>query len=229
MLCFYRISDESQGNVCKPKLSGATKMACLQNFVKTFNTDNLFVVADCVSDVTYKGILDAVGGQQHRIIRTNFKSGAFSFLFAVKTAVNSRVPNDAPVYLVEDDYIHKPNAQDIILEGLRIADYVTGYDHPDKYDPRAYPNGELSTVLLTKSSHWKTTQSTTMTFATTVGVLKDDLATYEKYCNTGYPYDHDMFLELGSKKRRIISSIPGVCTHAEIYNLAPLHNWESSL
>ena len=77
------------------------------------------------------------------------------------------------VYFAEDDYIYKKNAPTIILEGLQVGDYSSGYDHPDKYinkkdggpNPFIEDGGELTRVLLTKSSHWKLTNSCCMTFA----------------------------------------------------------------
>ena len=41
------------------------------------------------------------------------------------------------IYFVEDDFLHKDNCREILLEGLRLgAEYASLYDHPDKYlDP----------------------------------------------------------------------------------------------
>lgn len=69
-----------------------------------------------------------------------------------------------------------------------------------------------------------------MTFATKAGLVVEDYDIYHKYCHTGYPYDHEMFLELGERKARVlVSALPGVSTHTEIQWLGPLVSWENEL
>jgi hypothetical protein len=48
--------------------------------------------------------------------------------------------------------------------------------------------GESTIVFLTESCHWKITNSTTMTFATTLQIIKKDIDIYKEYCKTGYPH-----------------------------------------
>lgn len=233
MLCLYRISDEAQTNAHKPKLSVATKKNCLHNFLSVFSrTSDILILADCVSPPTLQWIhelLDTFELPHIHVLQSQFRSGASNFLFAASIVKQLELPNDHPVYFVEDDYIHTSDACKVILEGLQVADYATGYNHPDKFTPQAYPYGENSRVMLTESTHWKTTKSTTMTFATKAGIVVRDFDTYHKYCQTGYPYDHEMFLELGSAGRILASPIPGVSTHTEIMWLGPLISWENEL
>lgn len=225
MLCFYRISDSAQTSATKPKIPQATKIACLQNFVSEFDSKSIYVIADNVTDTTLSEIVKYVPSNQ--VIRTSYGSGGIAFLHAAIIVKESGLADNAPVYFVEDDYIHYPGAKKKILEGLNIINvhYVTGYDHPDKYQS---PHQEVtySKVYSTESSHWRTTPSTTMTFATTVRTVKDDYPIYEEFCKTGYPYDDDMFRTLNVRKNRhLVSSIPGVCTHSEIAWLSPHIDW----
>ena len=48
---------------------------------------------------------------------------------------NKKFHPDTILYFVEDDYLHLPGWLDVLLEGFSIpeADYVTLYDHKDKY------------------------------------------------------------------------------------------------
>jgi hypothetical protein len=89
----------------------------------------------------------------------------------VESIIRDRSEDDS-VYLLEDDYIHKPGSSLALSEGLLLADYVTLYDHPDKYRLAAesgnrFNHQKLHPTILYASptSHWRETNSTTMTFA----------------------------------------------------------------
>lgn len=223
MLCIYRISDFAQTNAYKPKLAHATKRRCLEQFLDVFGKNGTIVVADSVTDETFEQLKEIMAEHKDQIVRTYYKSGAYSFLASVKLALDSDLDDNTPVYLCEDDYLHLPTSKKLLLEGLSVADYCSLYDHPDKYLP-----GQLkpSEVHLTASSHWRTTESTTMTFATRIRTLREDQDIYNLYCRTGYPFDHEMFLALGEKGRTLMTSIPGASTHTELAWLSPLNEWK---
>jgi hypothetical protein len=119
-------------------------------------------------------------------------------------------------------------------EGLAHADYVTGFDHPDKYiadelggNPLVTGGGEETRVLLTRSSHWKYTNSTTMTFMARVATLRQDREVFHRHCGTGYPYDYQLFRELCGAGRRLASTIPAQSTTLELPHIGPLVDWEA--
>jgi hypothetical protein len=127
--------------------------------------------------------------------------------------------------------LHKLNSEDILKEGFDIgADYVSLYDHPDKYIDGANPfvesGGEITRVMLSKSCHWKLTNSTTMTFAAKVKTLKEDEEILRSFTNGTHPHDFQMFLALRDKGRSLITPIPGYATHGETQWLSPLTNWK---
>lgn len=223
MLSLYRISDFAQTSAHKPKLAHATKRYCLDQFIQIFGKEALIIIADGVTDDTYAQLQEIMGEHARNVIRTEYKSGAISFLAAVKLALSADLPEETPVYLCEDDYLHQPNAKTCLLEGIEIADYVSGYDHPDKYMQH---NIKSTCVFHTASTHWRVAESTTMTFMTRIRTLRQDQPIYEKFCKTGYPYDHEMFLDLESQGRMLITSIPAVSTHTELAWLAPITKWK---
>ena len=239
MQVFYRFSDGGQSspngssqNKLRP--DGFDKRLLLIKFLETPSTISFEVTlfADNVSDETYQFLTNYKDRNDRlvKLIRLNNKSGAYTFLNAAHYAFNSQ--NSQNIYFVEDDYQHWGDWVAILAEGLAVADYVTLYDHPDKYIIGHNPlvktqgvksaTGEETSVFLSKSCHWKLTNSTTMTFATTLDRLREDYAIYVKHCKTGYPFDYDMFRELITQKgRTLISSIPAYSTHLENGVLAP--------
>lgn len=229
MKIIYRISD---GGYNKIKPEYVTKKGCFLHFLETFNNYDIYVVADNVSDETYEFLSSKI--EASKIFRTKL-SNAGSFMFSVNFAIITFSDNNEKIYFAEDDYLYTKNAPKIIEEGLSIADYSSGYDHPDKYvnhsdggpNPFIFNGGEETKVLITKSSHWKLTNSCCMTFATTIKTIKEDLPIYKKYCSTTHPYDFQMFTDLRLiNNRKIVSSIPGVSTHGETMWLSPFINWE---
>jgi hypothetical protein len=130
--------------------------------------------------------------------------------------LSSKRPPEETIYFVEDDYLHKsPASIKVIEEGLTVADYVTLYDHPDKYG-NAYNKGETCKIMRTSSTHWKHTVSTTMTFASKAKVIKSDLEIWDKNTNGRHPNDHYCFQELGDLGRKLACAIPGMATHCDL-------------
>jgi len=237
LICIYRFSDGGQSapdgkkqNKQRPEYFNKRKFFI--NFINEFGTKNLIIIADNVTADSITFLSKYISNDN--IIQTDLKSGALSFLKSVNTIIDKykTYSDNTPVYLVEDDYIHRSNSKKVLLEGLKISDYVTLYDHPDKYllpqnggNPYVINGGERSIVYLTETVHWKLTNSTTMTFATKLGILKQDLPIYNKFCDTGYPYDFQMFLQLLNNGRKLISSLPAYSTHCESGVIAPLYDW----
>ncbi|WP_184546736.1 hypothetical protein [Mucilaginibacter sp. FT3.2] len=246
----YRISDAGRA---KEKIAGATKINCLKNFISVFGTDGLTVFADNCSHETISEIQE-LGLEP--IFTSLGNSGSLKYI--VDFAIAYFKDNDQ-VYLVEDDYWHLPLAKEALLEGLQIADYVTLYNNPDKYisynngghNPIITNNSEKGRIYLSKTCHWKTTNSTTMTFATHVSVLKTDKKLIWEFTQTKIPDDFELFLSLtknlhlpfiktkrlrkvlwkvvknyfGVKKRVLITALPGFSTHLETAYLGPLTDW----
>lgn len=238
LIIFYRLSDK--GNP-KNRLSNVNNKKCLENFIKEFAQEQIVIIADNVLDETMEWLRLYNFKQLHRTTLGN--SGSFWYIFELALKLDK---NDC-VYFVENDYIHKPNSRKVLLEGLQIADYVTLYDHPDKYvdgiNPGVKNGGEQSKVFLSESTHWKITNSTTMTFATkvkilekdrlffkifSVGITKSRLPLIKKFSGNPNPRDYRLFTSLSKVKNRIlISPMPGYSTHGEKEYLAPFTDWES--
>jgi hypothetical protein len=230
----YRISDNGFKNKIKP--SYITKYNCLKNALDTFKGDNVYfkVYVDSVIPITEKMIHDLCDYRENtEIIKIDIHSNGFSFRRVYEDAC--KLEDNDLVYFLEDDYIHQENALEYLKDAAEwnYTDYISLYDHPDKYDnneagvnPLAKEFGEITKVFKTSNHHWKLTNSTTMTFAAFVDVLKRDKEIFWKYTETGYPYDYNIFINLLKEGKFLSSPIPSISTHGETKFLAPFIEWK---
>lgn len=229
MYVIYRISEAGYP---KDKPDYINNKNCFENALRTFNKAHWWVIADNVSDETK----EYLNSKLKTIEYVNVGHGAGTFNLALDFALALPDLNEV-VYFLENDYLHKPEADKILEDGLDLGfDYVTAYDHPDKYlnpieggNPFCSGRAEDTRVYLGEYCHWKLTNSTTMTFAAKVKTLKEDEEILRKWTKETYPYDFQMFMELKQIGRRLASTIPGFATHGETDWLSPLTNWKQEL
>ncbi|NGX37183.1 MAG: hypothetical protein K1000chlam2_00336 [Chlamydiae bacterium] len=148
-----------------------------------------------------------------------------SFIALLDHVMQKKLSDETILYFVEDDYLHREGWVDILLEGFTLpkADYVTLFDHRDKYE--AYQDLK-SELFHTKSCHFRTTPSTTNTYAMRLKTLKKHLPIHRAFSEgRDISADHDKFLELGNQGATLLSSIPGWSTHAEPVFASPCINW----
>jgi hypothetical protein len=165
---------------------------------------------------------------------------AESFLIAFSIAASW--PSDDVVYFVEDDYLHTPDALSKLEEAVGEVpfDYITLYDHPDRYLPTNHPRHDLpllTDALYTSRSHqWRTVESTCMTFAARVRTLREDFDAFMTYViPKRIPYDRGLFRHLqglGSSRpethrRLLVGALPSLATHCEAAYLAPGVDWDA--
>ena len=194
---YYRISDKGRP---KEKLPNGDRFSCMKNTVREFGAENIHVIADNCREETLQFIRSFA--KQGMIMEETSLGNSGSFMFMINKIIKIHKSDDF-VYLLEDDYLHCPGAKKIILEGLEIADYVTLYDHPDKYklDGKGgnhfnYKHLQKTRLHLTASVHWRECNSTTMTFSCRVQTLIDNYHTWKKYTKTFIPKDNLAFYEI---------------------------------
>jgi len=225
MKIIYRISDSGYNKV-KPKY--INNRNCLWNAVNVFKDADWHIIADNVSEKTNNMLFQYIDNLDV-IEYVSVGHGAGTFNLALDKALT--FDDNEIVYFCENDYLHKPGSQKIIEEGLNEigADFVSLYDHPDKYIDGANPyvqgGGEMTRVMLSTSSHWKVTNSTTMTFAAKVKTLRKVENVLREYTQGSYPRDFDMFISLYNSAHYLITPIPGYSTHGETAWLTPLIDW----
>jgi len=225
MKLIYRISDAGYSKVKPTYISNET---CLKNAIQAFpwQEHNWSILADNTSEETNSMIQKHI--PRNFIEYVSVGHGAGTFNLALDEALQS--VDDEAVYFIENDYLHKKDSAKVLLEGLKLgSDFVSLYDHPDKYqdgiNPYVEDGGETTKVFLSNTCHWKLTNSTTMTFAAYASKLKQFEPTLRKYTATSHPYDFEMWTDLRSQGTSLITPLPGYSTHGETAWLSPLTNW----
>lgn len=154
-----------------------------------------------------------------------FGSDPKSYARAIEIIDAMSLPDETIVYLLEDDYVHRPGWANVMLEGFNElgADFMTLYDHKDKYTYSQYRYLQ-SALFSTTSTHWRTIPSTTNTFAFRYG-------TFKKYRHilTNVWLDPKKFWDLWEAGSNLISPVPGYSTHSLVKYLSPHVDWEHVL
>ena len=230
MKIIYRISDAGYNKVKPGYINNET---CLKNFCNVFfdNIHDILIIADNVSEETNNMIQKYISRDQIQYV--SIGNGAGTFNLALDEALRGK--DDEIIYFVENDYLHKQSSLNILKEGFELgASFVSLYDHPDKYmspsiggNPYCEGGAEDTRVYLTDSSHWKITNSTTMTFAAKVSTLKKVEPILRKWTVGTHPHDFEMFLELREQNELLITPLPGYSTHGETAWLSPITDWST--
>lgn len=140
------------------------------------------------------------------------------------------------VYFAEDDYLYRENAFRALLEAFEqipSADYITLFDHRDRYTRNDDAGGGRSRIYLAAGQHWRTVESTCMTFGARVDLLKKDAWIHRMATMPQTPRDRLLWrMTQGQKwfalkvpKRRLIGPLPSLATHMDPSALAPNVNW----
>jgi hypothetical protein len=242
MKIFYRISESSnsqhaQARTWQVKLPNATKRNCLLNVMECFPTADIKVFVDSITEETWEWL--------HTLPRITIQkihagSDAKSMRVLLEEAVTIEDDNQI-ILFQEDDYLYLPGSESKIIEALQYAHYATGYLHPDKFmHPSRGGNpytpadnvSEATQVIKTNSHFWMVTNSTTNTFATTVGTIKEDIDVWMWGTDDGInTKDFAIFLKLREKGRALVQPLPSLATHclkgleAPTVGL-PINSWE---
>lgn len=156
------------------------------------------------------------------ILSGDFQSGAKSglALLTYLCSLSSEYDNDI-VYICENDYLHKMNwvaAVEELYQSNLEFDYVSLYDHMDNYHLQIHQDFH-SKMLYTDNNIWRTTFSTCTSKIARLHNFKKDFKIISQ---------HDDFLAFAYLKllnRKLITSIPGLSTHAMLGLESPGVNW----
>lgn len=203
-------------SICESTNSKFSKEKVCENLFSTFKSHNIYVLGDGLSD----GLTQFIHSFNPKYLENKVRGRQQWMMDKINFCIDN-FSDDEELYLVEDDYFHLEKSDILIHEGLQHSEYVTLYDHPDKYNQHPHKNpeitslGEVTTLFMTDNSHWKYTNSTTGTFACSRRTLREDRDVWFKniHLTPNGCWDYCTFIELRSKSRKVATSIPGKSTH----------------
>lgn len=229
---FVRHCNYSEASAHKARFCEFSKERCFENLLSTLQKEkevNVTFFLDTFHSVEGEHFIRK---QQHFPI-IEFKGGseAASFLFMLEHVYKQSFSPHTIIYFLEDDYLHLFHWPQILREAFTLPgiDYVTLYDHKDKYFLPAYADLK-SKIFHTASCHWRTSPSTTNTYAMFFKTLKKHIDIHRCYSlERKITADHEKFCKLAEEGSVLISSIPGFSTHAEPAFASPCIHWEKVL
>ena len=211
------------------------KKRCFKSLVDSVRRSNVDVDFYCVFDGEERELSEYIKNfteVQYQPIKVfaNLKSLVYCLNFSQELKVSS-------VYFVEDDYLHVPTAMNILSDGITRFGLVTGYDHTDRYTLEGLAsdiNKDRESLKLGKLCHWRTSESTTGTWAADKDCLAQVWETAMQHLKDGQ--DRNFFREIFNRfNRRLYTSLPGVSTHVAVdpvpaapsRYLSPYVDWEA--
>lgn len=223
--CYYSKLQELSD---RTRPSWFNKLKVFENFKNTLNTN--LANYTIVYDEFYGSIDKTFLAKEDNVEVIKCGSECDSFLQTLDIIQSKNFDDETIIYFLEDDYLHRSNWCEVLMEGFTIdTSYVTLYDF-DLFIAKRF----LCEIFVTQSCHWRAVPATTNTFACKYKTLLEDLEVHQKYSiegikeHEGYYFskDYDKFWELSKKNKYIISSMPGWSTHCDANHTSPVINWK---
>jgi hypothetical protein len=192
----------------------------LLNTIKGYDDINLTLALD--GDINK----DFTKNYQDRftLFPTNYKSSLLSYRALLNYIKNQPMESGDLIYFLENDYLHVNGWIDKVITLFNTysgLDYVSLYDHNDKYFLPMYDN-LVSKIITTQDHHWRTTPSTCGSF-----IITRDLFDKDYDVQSTFEGDHNTFLWLNEhRSRAVLTPIPGLSTHCMETLMSPTIDWE---
>lgn|GEM_PF-1520591 len=176
------------------------------------------------------------------IVKLETKSNTKAYQYVLNEACLA--DDKDKILFVEDDYLWLPEAiqeMNQTMDAIPEVDYLTPYDHPVRYDFGYYGGVDLphweNRIFLNGNRHYRSQESTCMTFMTRGRVIKQDRNLHLMYSpgDKKCPNDRELFRRLQhlggnihniDEKRLLLGPMPSLATHVHEPYLAPTIDWE---
>jgi len=224
--CYHRFCDKARygfGYDCK---------ICFLNFIKKFNPKSyeLTVIADNCDNKNIDFIKNFCNQFNCKCIITN-DGNSLGVINTCKLAFKNE--EDTINYFIESDYIHKKNSKEALFDifnNFGFDNFVSLYDHPDKYHPYFFNTNinmflrdhceieEFKTfkseIYYLKSGWWRTSPATCFTFACDTKNLINNFHYFEESCsNKEKPDDYLLWKNILSNNKKLFTPIPSYAGH----------------
>jgi len=223
--CYYSKLQELPD---RTRPSWFNKIKVFENFKNTLDPD--LVNYTIVYDEFYGSIDKTFLAKEKNVEIIKCGNECDSFLKTLEIIQSRNFEDEQIIYLLEDDYLHRPGWSEVMLEGFEIkSHYLTLYDF-DFFIAK----GWLCEIFTTPSSHWRAVPATTNTFACKYKTLIEDIEIQKEYSIYGiremdeysYSRDYNKFWELQKQERYLISPMPGWSTHCDENHISPVIDWK---
>ena len=223
--CYYSKIQELPDRI---RPSWFNKIKVFENFKNTLNSN--LINYTIVYDEFYGSIDKTFLAKEKNVEIIKCGNECDSFLKTLEIIQSKNLSDDTIVYLLEDDYLHRPGWSEVMLEGFDInSHYLTLYDF-DFFIAK----GWLCEIFTTPSSHWRAVPATTNTFACKYKTLIEDMEIQKEYSIYGiremdeysFSRDYNKFWELQKQQRYLISPMPGWSTHCDENHISPIIDWK---
>jgi hypothetical protein len=223
--CYYSKIQELPDRI---RPSWFNKIKVFENFKNTLNAD--LINYTIVYDEFYGSIGKTFLAKEKNVEIIKCGNECDSFLKTLEIIQSRNFEDEQIIYLLEDDYLHRPGWSEVMLEGFDIkSHYLTLYDF-DFFIAK----GWLCEIFTTPSSHWRAVPATTNTFACKYKTLVEDIEIQKEYSIYGiremdeysYSRDYNKFWELQKQERYLISPMPGWSTHCDKNHISPIIDWK---
>jgi hypothetical protein len=212
-----------------------SKMVCLKSFLHAVAPVRDRIRMTFVNDGPMPEDRLAVMREWGEVVELAGIGNSPSYRHALGIALASPSPF---VYFAEDDYLYLPEALQEMLtafEAIPEVDYLSLSDHSDRYIRSDDSRRGYSRLYLAGDRHWRTCESTCMTFGARSETLRRDAWVHRLFTTPRTPRDRKMWrMILGEKwfflklpKRRLASPIPSLATHMEAGGLSPVVDWSA--
>lgn len=122
-------------------------------------------------------------------------------------------------YIVEDDYLHVPNAIRVLEHTFKDSNYfILSYDYIDRYT-----KPEACVVLLGPDRHWRTVTSSTMTVMAKGKTWLDHIVELK----AAAPTSNDQVFADIYKITSCLSPIPSLSSHMTDRHQSPFVDWKA--
>jgi glycosyltransferase involved in cell wall biosynthesis len=227
LICIYRACnaelDPKDFRALRP--SWFSKVHCFESLLRSIDHSrqaiDIYVVFDGDQNSDFEKYIKSKPIKDFKSV--NHKSDTLSLLSCYELAGELDFKS---VYFLEDDYLHTPDAMEVLFDGLNAFpnNLITLYDHPDRYARGDDLTKDRESVLISELSHWRTAESTTNTTAMTRDMFLSIRKTLMDFGNR----DRDKFRALLHKNIRLINPVPGRATHVHNDFFSPFVDWASN-